>query len=83
MSIIAKRVKKGIFFDKVQFEANILEKASFETFFGTKIFYLDKNDTVTLSVSKDKMWEPGDKAKSLAALITSGNQTKFPWYWKY
>jgi hypothetical protein len=81
MAIKAIKVRRGLFKDKVQFQATENTTATFDTFIGKKQFFMDKGDLITLKVVKDDMWEVGDKAKSLYALITSWNQDKFSWRW--
>jgi hypothetical protein len=81
MAIYVRAVRHGIFWDKVQFVATKHHEAYFETLIGEKVFWVNKGDCVTLRMSKDDFWEVGDRARSLSALITCHNQTKFPWDW--
>lgn len=83
MSIKVVGVRRGWIYDKVRFRANKLHEATFGTLIGDKTFYMEEGDEVTLRMSKDDMWEVGEKAKSLAHLITPHNQTKFYWDWSY
>lgn len=81
MAIRVRAVRRGVFWDKVQFQATKRHEAYFDTLLGEKVFWMNKGDIVTLRMSKDIMWEVGDQARSLSVLITSCNQTKFYWDW--
>lgn len=81
MAIECIGVRSGIIFDNVCFRATKQHEAIFGTLMGDKVFWVAKNEEFTLKMSKDEMWERGDRAKSLAALITNFNQHKFSWEW--
>ena len=83
MSIKVISVRRGWFYHKVRFKANKLHEYHIGTFIGDKTFYMNDGDEVTLQMSKDDMWEIGDKVKSLGSLVTVSNQTKFYWDWSY
>lgn len=82
MALICIGVRRGIFWDKVRFRASKEHTATFFTMMGDRTYYVEENEEFTLRMSKDDMWEIGDKTKQLHKLITSLNSYKFSWYWE-
>lgn len=80
IQIKIKNIKRGLIWDTVVFEANSYIFTKFDTFLGTKKFWLNEKERVILKQKKWK-WFENDKIEDLSRLITSNNQTKFNWEW--
>jgi hypothetical protein len=81
MAIECIGVRPGIIFDKVRFRATKKHQAIYSTLMGDKVFWVSKGEEFVLKMSKNDMWEKGDRARNFSCLITSFNQHKFSWYW--
>lgn len=80
--IVVKHIKRGLFWDTVVFEADSYIYTKFDSFFGTKKFWMEKKERVVLKQKKLK-WFEGNKINGLSCLITNNNQLKFSWDWSY
>ena len=81
MSLRVTGVRQGWLWDKVKFTAEEKHLARFGSVFGDKVFWIGKDNSVTLRMSKNDMWEVGDKTEDLTSIITMHNQDKFNWKW--
>jgi hypothetical protein len=81
MAIECIDVRSGIIFNKVRFRATKNHQAIYGTLMGDKVFLVSKGEEFVLKMSKNEMWEKGDKARNFGGLITNFNQFKFNWYW--
>ena len=79
--IVVIGVRSGFIWDKVRFRAMEKSEEIVGHLLGTKRFWINKNQSVTVRMSKNEMWEVGDKVDDLSKLLTINNQLKFNWDW--
>jgi hypothetical protein len=78
--MIVKKIRSGWFRDQVKLYASEFQEATFGGMLGSKTFWINEGDTVTMRLPKSWMLEEGEEI-SLERLVMY-NQDKFGWHWK-
>lgn len=74
-------ISKGWLRDTVILTATTKEKAIFDTFLGTKLFWVEKGERVRMKLPKSWCVQMDDEI-SLSDLVLH-NQDKFGWCWHF
>ena len=80
MTIRVSNIEKGLLWDNVTFTADRLHTSGFMTMFGEKIFFMERDESVTLKIGKNHFYIVDDDAH-LDDLVTMWTQHKFSWNW--